>query len=146
MKEMNLKPKDYRYAVFQQPYGFAPFAVGERLGFTKEQIEPGVVAPMIGDCGSASSLLGLIAVLDQAKKGDRIFLASYGFGAGSDALSLEVTAALEAKRAKVPLSAHLYMRRKASSIMRPRAGSNTSTCRIRVLICLVRAAQTSHGS
>jgi 3-hydroxy-3-methylglutaryl CoA synthase len=63
---------------------------------------------MIGDCGSASSLLGLIAVLDQAKKGDRIFLASYGFGAGSDALSLEATAALEAKRAKVPLSAHLY--------------------------------------
>jgi 3-hydroxy-3-methylglutaryl CoA synthase len=108
MKEMNLTPKDYRYAVFQQPYGFAPFAVGERLGFTRAQIEPGVVAPMIGDCGSASALLGLIAVLGQAKKGDRIFLASYGFGAGSDALSLEATSALEAKRAKVPLSAYLY--------------------------------------
>ena len=108
MKETNLKPKNYRYAVFQQPYGFAPYAVGERLGFTKEQIEPGVVAPMIGDCGSASSLLGLVAVLDRAKKGDRIFLASYGFGAGSDALSLEATAALEAKRAAVPLSTYLH--------------------------------------
>lgn len=108
MKEMNLKPKDYRYAVFQQPYGFAPFTVGEKIGFTKEQIEPGVVAPMIGDCGSASSLLGLVAVLDRAKMGDRIFLASYGFGAGSDALSLEATSALEARRARVPLSTYLH--------------------------------------
>jgi hypothetical protein len=89
MKEMNLKPKDYSFAVFQQPYGFAPFAIGERLGFTKEQIEPGAIATMIGDCGAASSLLGLVHVLDQAKKGQRIFLASYGFGAGSDALSLD---------------------------------------------------------
>ena len=107
MKEMEVKPKDYAYAVFQQPYGFAPFAIGERLGFTRAQVTPGVVAPKIGDCGAASSLLGLIAVLDQAKKGDRIFLASYGSGAGSDALSLEVTAALESKRPKVPLSRHL---------------------------------------
>jgi len=108
MGEMNLKPKDYSYAVFQQPFGFAPFTIGERIGFTRDQIEPGVVAPMIGDCGSASSLLGLIAVLDQAKKGDRIFLASYGFGAGSDAFNLEVTPALEAKRARIPLSKFLY--------------------------------------
>ena len=108
MKEVNLKPKDYAYAIFQQPYGFAPFAVGERLGFTVEQIKPGVIAPMIGDCGAASSLLGLVNVLDHAKKGQRIFLASYGFGAGSDALSLEVTAALEERRPNVPLSKHLY--------------------------------------
>jgi 3-hydroxy-3-methylglutaryl CoA synthase len=108
MKEMNLKPRDYSFAIFQQPYGFAPFAIGERLGFTKEQIEPGVIAPMIGDCGAASSLLGLVQVLDYAKRGQRIFLASYGFGAGSDALSLEVTPALETKRPKVPLSKYLY--------------------------------------
>ncbi len=108
MQELDLKPKDYRYAVFQQPYGFAPFTIGERLGCTKDQIGPGVVAPMIGDCGSASSLLGLVAVLDQAKKGDKIFLASYGFGAGSDALSLEATSLLEAKRGQVPLSQYLH--------------------------------------
>ncbi len=111
MREMSIKPKDYRYAVFQQPYGFAPFAVGERLGFTREQIEPGVVAPLIGDCGAASSLLGLVAVLDRAKKGDRIFLASYGFGAGSDALSLEATSTLEAKRAGVPITAYLHQKK-----------------------------------
>ena len=108
MKSLNLRPKDYAFAVFQQPYGFAPFAVGERLGFTKEQIEPGVIASMIGDCGAASSLLGLVHVLDQAKKGQRIFLASYGFGAGSDAFSLEVTPVLETRRPKVPLAKSLF--------------------------------------
>jgi 3-hydroxy-3-methylglutaryl CoA synthase len=112
MAETGLKPKDYTYAVFQQPYAFAPFMIGERLGFTKEQIEPGVVARMTGDCGAASSLLGLVTVLDQAKKGDRIFLASYGFGAGSDALSLEVTPAFEAKRPKHPFSRHLYKKKR----------------------------------
>lgn len=108
MTSLNLRPKDYTYAIFQQPYGFAPYAVGDRLGFTKEQIEPGVIAPMIGDCGAASSLLGLVNVLDCAQKGQRIFLASYGFGAGSDALSLEVTPAIEMKRAKVPLATYLF--------------------------------------
>jgi len=67
-----------------------------------------VIAPMIGDCGAASSLLGLVNVLDRARKGQRIFLASYGFGAGSDALSLEVTPAIERKGSTVPLSAYLY--------------------------------------
>jgi len=108
MTSLSLRPKDYTYAVFQQPYGFAPYAVGQRLGFTKEQIEPGVIAPMIGDCGAASSLLGLVHVLDRAKKGERIFLASYGFGAGSDALSLEVTPAIETKRPGASLAAYLY--------------------------------------
>jgi hydroxymethylglutaryl-CoA synthase len=108
MKDVNLKPEDYDYAIFQQPYGFAPFAIGKRLGFTEGQIKPGVIASMIGDCGAASSLLGLVHVLDNAKKGQKIFLASYGFGAGSDAFSLEVTPALEKRRPKVPLSKHLY--------------------------------------
>jgi 2-acetylphloroglucinol acetyltransferase len=108
MKELGTRPGDYAYAVFQQPYGFAPFAIGERLGFTKEQIDPGVVATMIGDCGAASALLGLVNVLDRAQKGQRIFLASYGFGAGSDALALEVGPAIDRKRPRTPLSAHLH--------------------------------------
>ncbi|HLC25962.1 MAG TPA: hydroxymethylglutaryl-CoA synthase [bacterium] len=111
MKELNLKPRDYDYAVFQQPFGFAPFSIGERLGFAREQIEPGVIAPVIGDCGAASALLGLIHVLDTAKPKQRILLATYGFGAGSDALSLEVTPAIEKKRPAIPLADSLYKRK-----------------------------------
>jgi hydroxymethylglutaryl-CoA synthase len=107
LEDLNLKPQDYAFAVFQQPYGFAPFAVGERLGFKKEQIEPGVIAVNIGDCGAASALLGLIHVLDRAKSGDKILMASYGFGAGSDAISLEITPLIESKRPVMSLASML---------------------------------------
>ena len=98
MQDLKHKPEDYTFAVFQQPYGFVPFAVGERLGFTKEQIEPGAISINIGDCGAASALLGLIQVLDKAKKGDKILVVAYGFGAGSDAISLEATPLIEERR------------------------------------------------
>jgi 2-acetylphloroglucinol acetyltransferase len=111
MNKLNLKPPEFDYAVFQQPFGFAPFAIGERLGFAKEQVEPGVIAQAIGDCGAASALLGLVHVLDTAKPKQRIFLATYGFGAGSDALVLEVTAAIESRRPKAALARSLYQRK-----------------------------------
>jgi hydroxymethylglutaryl-CoA synthase len=98
MEKLGREPKDYAFAVFQQPSGARPFAVGEALGFTKEQITLGNLAPEIGDCGAASSLLGLNAVLDQAQSNDRILLTSYGFGAGSDAFSLLVTDEVKKKR------------------------------------------------
>lgn len=108
MNRLKLKPDQFDYAVFQQPFGFAPFAIGERLGFSKEQIEPGVIAPVIGDCGAASALLGLAHVLDTAKPKQRILLATYGFGAGSDAMVLEVSEGIENKRPKIPLAHSLY--------------------------------------
>jgi hydroxymethylglutaryl-CoA synthase len=98
MENLGLKPEDFTYAVFQQPFGKAPYYIMERIGFKKEQVEPGTLAHLIGDCGSASALLGLANVLDIAKPGDRIFVAAYGFGAGSDAFSLKVTPSINEKR------------------------------------------------
>jgi 3-hydroxy-3-methylglutaryl CoA synthase len=103
LKQVGMKPTDYDYAVFQQPDGAIPYVLGERLGFTKEQIQPGVVSTEIGDCGSASSLLGLANVLDKAKAGQKIFLAAYGFGAGADAFSLETTSLIEEKRPQITI-------------------------------------------
>ena len=107
MDQVGLKPSDYDYAVFQQPYGAIPFVLGKRLGFSEEQIRPGVVSNQIGDCGAASVLLGLANVLDTARAGQKILVASYGFGAGSDALSLETTALIEKRRSAITVASLL---------------------------------------
>lgn len=100
---LGLGPGDYSQAVFQQPYGYVPFKLGLALGFTKQQVLVGEISEKIGDCGAASALLGLANVLDHAKAGDRILLASYGFGAGSDAFALEVTKEIEDSRGRTPM-------------------------------------------
>jgi len=109
--KLALKPEDYTYAAFQQPYGFVPFMLGSILGFTPQQVGPGEVSESIGDCGAASSLLGLANILDMAKPGDRVLLASYGFGAGADAFCLEVTEAIGERRGRAPSVRDLLARK-----------------------------------
>ena len=52
----------------------------------------------LGNTYTASALMGLSAVLEKARVGDLIFLASYGSGAGSDAFIFRVTKNLEKRR------------------------------------------------
>lgn len=100
LEEMKLKPQDFKYAVFHQPNPRFPIEVAQRLGFTQEQIQPGLLNPLIGNTYSASSPLGLIATLDIARPGDMILFASFGSGAGSDAFCLVVEDGIEEKRKK----------------------------------------------
>ena len=79
------------YVVFHQPNGKFPLNAGKRLGFAKEQIETGRLVPKLGNTYSGSSPMGLTAILDVAKPGDKILMVSYGSGAGSDAFIYTVT-------------------------------------------------------
>jgi len=90
-KKTKTKPADFDYCVFHMPNGKFPVAVASRLGFTKEQFLPSFVAPQIGNPYSASALIGLISVLEQAKPDQKIFMVSYGSGAGSDAFIWKTT-------------------------------------------------------
>ena len=82
---------DYQWAVFHQPNAKFPERVAEMLGFTKDQIKPGLLSPRIGNTYAGSAMIGLTSTLDVAQPGDLILMVSYGSGAGSDAFSFRVT-------------------------------------------------------
>jgi hydroxymethylglutaryl-CoA synthase len=102
LKEMELEAKDFAYAIFHQPNTKFPQRVGKQLGFTKEQLEPGLISNVIGNTYAGAAITGLSATLDVAKPGDRILMVSYGSGAGSDAFVWEVTETLESRRHRAP--------------------------------------------
>jgi len=91
LQRTGTKPSDYRWCVFHQPNGKFPQRAAKELGFTKEQYEQGLLCPILGNTYSGSSPMGLSAILDVAKPGDRIFMVSYGSGSGSDGFVWRVT-------------------------------------------------------
>ncbi len=95
MNKMGTESPDYTYAVFHQPNGKFPMRAAKRLGFSKEQMEEGLLSPIIGNTYSGSTPLGLSAILDVAQPGDRILVTSYGSGAGSDSFDITVTDKIE---------------------------------------------------
>jgi hydroxymethylglutaryl-CoA synthase len=71
-----------------------------------------LLSPEVGNTYAGSSMLGLTAVLDEAKAGDRILLASFGSGAGSDAFSFVVTDLIDERQALAPSTQAYVSRRK----------------------------------
>ncbi len=106
MERAGVEPGDLTYAVFHQPNGKFPVRAGRKLGFTKEQMEPGLLSPRLGNTYSGASPIGLTAVLDVAKPGDRILMVSYGSGAGSDGFIYRVTDLIEEVRDLAPRTTH----------------------------------------
>ena len=104
MEKSNSKPEDFDFAVFHQPNGKFPMRVGKMLGFPKEKIETGWLVPTLGNTYSGSSPLGLTAILDAAKPGNRILMVSYGSGAGSDAFIFKCTDRLTEYQNKAKLT------------------------------------------
>ena len=111
MAMMGTQPGDYAHVVFHQPNTKFPTRVGKMLGFAPEQIETGLLVPVIGNTYAGAALIGLTAVLDQAKPGDRVLLVSFGSGAGSDAFHIRVTDKISARANLAPQTGEYIARR-----------------------------------
>ena len=112
LAKAKMKPSDFDYVIFHQPNGKFPLRVGELLGFEKKQIEQGWLVPKLGNTYSGSSPLGLTAVLDVARPGQKIMLVSYGSGAGSDGFVFRVTDRIDEVRDLAPKTRDLLDRNK----------------------------------
>jgi hydroxymethylglutaryl-CoA synthase len=104
MEKLGLKVADVNYFVAHQPNVQFPVRIAKELGFKEEQYLPMLQVAKFGNTYSAASPVGLAAVLDLANPNERILMASYGSGAGSDAYSLIVTNEILAKRQQQKLT------------------------------------------
>ncbi|HRE49677.1 MAG TPA: hydroxymethylglutaryl-CoA synthase [Aggregatilineales bacterium] len=111
MELMGTTPADYTHAVFHQPNVKFPERAALTLGFKPEQFKTGLLANDVGNVYAGSCLLGLSAVLDSAKPGDRVFVVSYGSGAGSDAFDLRVTEKITERQNRAPKTRDYIARR-----------------------------------
>ena len=111
MEMMGATAEDYVHVVFHQPNVKFPARAAKTLGFTREQLATGLLANEIGNVYSGSCMIGLTAILDRAKPGERILMVSYGSGAGSDAFDLRVTERIRERPAD-HRTAHAYVCRR----------------------------------
>ncbi len=111
MTALGRKPTDYQHVVFHQPNTKFPLKAGRQLGFKREQMTAGLLANDIGNTYAGAAMIGLTAVLDVAKPGDRVLMVSFGSGAGSDAFDLRITAAIT-ERQKRALRTRDYVARR----------------------------------
>ncbi len=112
MEQLYLKPEDFSHVVFHQPNKKFPVKIARELGFSEAQYSTGLLSTEIGNTYAGSSILGLTAILDGAKAGDRILLVSFGSGAGSDAFCFKLTERITDVRDKTLKTAD-YVQRSA---------------------------------
>lgn len=89
-----MKPSDFSACVFHMPNGRFPKDAATRLGFNFNQLKHSLTVEKIGNPYAASSLIGLINVLEHVKPNSYIFFVSYGSGAGADSIIFKTTSNL----------------------------------------------------
>ncbi|MFC2014776.1 hydroxymethylglutaryl-CoA synthase family protein [Chloroflexota bacterium] len=87
-KKFGLNPEEITKVAYYGPNPRRHSQMGKTLGFKPEQIQDPLFNT-IGNTGTASTLMMLIAALEDAKPGDTILCASYGDGV--DVLLIKVT-------------------------------------------------------
>lgn len=98
LEKTGTKIDDYDHIVFHMPNGKFPLSIAKKFNIPMEKIKNGFVVQKIGNTYSGCSLLGMSAVLDVAKAGEKILVTSYGSGAGSDSFALTVTDLIDERR------------------------------------------------
>lgn len=111
LEKTGTKVADYDYVVFHQPNGKFPLEAGKMLEVPIEKLKTGLLSPIIGNTYSGASPLGLCAVLDVAKPGDKILVTSYGSGSGSDSFAFSVTDKIKEVQ-KLATTTHQYIEKK----------------------------------
>ena len=107
LEETGYTPDNFKWAVFHQPNVKFPINAARMLGFSMDQIKPGLVSPKIGNTYAGSTPVGLAATLDVAKPDDKIFVVSYGSGSGSDAFIFTIQDTITKKREGPQLSSFI---------------------------------------
>jgi hydroxymethylglutaryl-CoA synthase len=109
MKRHRLEPKDIQKAAIYAPDQRRLEELAVRLGFNpKTQVQNPMIT-VIGNTGSASPLMLLIAALEEAKPGDRVLCA--GYGDGCDVVLFRVTDHIEKIRGRSGLRKSLESKR-----------------------------------
>lgn len=111
LSQLGTTAKDYKWAVFHQPNTKFPQKVASSMGFSMEQINPGLLVSVIGNTYAGAAMVGLTGVLDIAEPGDRVLVVSFGSGAGSDAFDMLVTDKITERRNRAVTTAAYIARR-----------------------------------
>ena len=111
MEASGTTAKDYKWAIFHQPNTKFPQRVASQLGFSMEQIQPGLLVPVIGNTYAGAAIIELTANSRHRPTRRPILMVSFGSGAGSDAFDILVTDKVTA-RAGLAMKTQEYIARR----------------------------------
>jgi 3-hydroxy-3-methylglutaryl CoA synthase len=112
LQKYDLQIGDFAKLIFPCPFDRVQVAVAGKLGATRDQVSPALMAE-VGDTGTAQPLLMLAAALEDAAPGDRLLVA--GFGNGCDALIFRVTEEIKKIKGLSGFKAGLARKRQLAS-------------------------------
>jgi hydroxymethylglutaryl-CoA synthase len=104
LNKYSLRIDDFAKVTYPCHYGAERKKLNKTLGITPEMDQPNLLE-VIGDTGTAQSLVMLEQAIEEGRPGDKILV--LGFGNGCDALYFELTENVTTKRNNKGISGHL---------------------------------------